>query len=364
MTSSQANLGKISPSTRMFLRILYKLHESSRELTSKRCEGYLHRDYFSEDLSEPEYITRASYNLLSEDEKSEYGPISELMEDYDDEKRVAVIVKTLARMPTLDKKDHQNLMRLLGYRETNLCYLAVIQLLKLLNLNFIARPNGPLMKIITGLMADGSRISVKRSITELRVVPHLYLWPIVCSPNELSVIFPSNATGGDIFKKFNLASKLFKNRDSKADKIFTDITQTVEKLPSGVKAVVYTRLKRYKNFRDNNPELFTKSTRTNMPIHWKYNDYLYHMLKNNEVTLITEEGLLACAAGKCTSVAQTRCFTDHVKVSEDKRTYSYYSEVRNIQIYKELALIKGEDMSPCETALMVSINARAPNERR
>jgi hypothetical protein len=263
----------------------------------------------------------------------------------------------ILKISAFEKRDHEYMTAAFGFKELTLCYQMISQLMKLMALIIVVGDN-EIQKIYDRMISGDSGVTVKRVITDLKNVPHMYLWTTVCSPKELDCIFPKEPGKDSIMKKFERGSTLWKSYKPGAQELLREVIEAEENLPQGVKAIVRTRLKRYFEIRKKNPDLFAKSSR-GTPIHWKYTQWLEYMLKNNEKTLVLEEATLAAQCGYFTTVAECRLLSDCVNVRDDKRSYYFFNDVKMTRIYKELLTkFDNKNLTPVEHTLFILINNR------
>lgn len=271
----------------------------------------------------------------------------------------------IIRLQRMDKKTHQRFASALGLRDsTTLCYKLVFQLVKLIVLHMICYPEGAVAMRMKRFVIGTPEQRLKRTIDELKDIPHLHLWKIVCSPRELSMIFPENKDGKTIFNRYNQALKRWKQRtDPAASRELLDIKRIVDELKGGVKAFVYTRLKRYNELYKEKSELFEETKSGLSRRHWNYEKYFRYMLDQNELILVNEEAMMFSIIGRVSNVSRARGLLDYAYLNPTNSDYLYYNNVDNDILVAEVTAKRADERSPLEVAIMASLDRRVLRQR-
>jgi hypothetical protein len=152
-----------------------------------------------------------------------------------------MIKESFFKVDSLTKQEHTLLLSSFECKANSLTYLWLIQIIRL----FVVAMNtyGTTLSNKLDLILRGKyTFTLRRNVGELKTCEPLYQWALICSSDELNLIFPQKISGLHVLQYYNRQAAAWKKNRITEKEAFSDLINIVADLPEYVLKEVHSRL--------------------------------------------------------------------------------------------------------------------------
>jgi len=256
---------------------------------------------------------------------------------------------------TLAPKDHEFLMNELNTGGETIAYKAFQQTINLLCMISSLNSNSEINKQLKAMTHEkNSMYKLEKSVNDVTNIEPYYIWLSVLSPSERGLLV--NKSGRNFFTEQNKLMRQFRSiQPLDAEKKLHELKKDVDdRLPQGVKATIYGRLKFY-NALKSEPEIKKLISSKKETKQLSLKEVLGYAKERSALSLFAEENIVATTLGIVSKPTEIMDLTRMIKLNRDTGvTFYYKQDIESCLTIKNSRTRVQQDGNNCREATFLS----------